>query len=156
MHCLNDHRFLYPRQIGPTWQRINMGVNQFIKTMIREFPAEKVHLDTRVREISLLDKKRYSLLTSSGQQIYFDRVVFAVDNQEVLQLLHPKIGLEERGIIQHFKTAQNIAVLHSDSLVRIRSSNPGSLCASIFLSTIGLMLIATPALTECLSILAGT
>lgn len=120
MRCLNDSQILYPRRAAPKWQRINMGVNQLAQTMTREFPPDRVHLKVQVHEISFC-KKKYCLLTSSGQPMYFDHVVFAVDSREVLRLLNLKLSVEEREIIQNFKVAQNIAVLHSDVLVRTNS-----------------------------------
>lgn len=53
--------------------------------------------------------------------MYFDHVVFAVDSREVLRLLNLKLSVEEKEILQNFKVAQNIAVLHSDVLVRTNS-----------------------------------
>ena len=118
MHCLNDYQILSPRHTASKWQRINMGVHHFVKSMTREFPPAKIHLKTRVREVSPVGKKGYTLLTSDTQPMYFDHVVFAVDNQETLQLLQPQLSSEEREIIQNFKAAQNVAVLHSDVMVR--------------------------------------
>ncbi|THC94402.1 hypothetical protein EYZ11_006131 [Aspergillus tanneri] len=100
-----------------------MGVNNFIEAMTRNFPLERVHLNTNIREIQLSGKGQYSLITSDGQQLYFDHIVFAVDGQEILRLWHPKLlSVEEKEIIEHLKTTKNIAVLHSDVLLTTRIS----------------------------------
>ncbi|KAK1139315.1 hypothetical protein N8T08_001086 [Aspergillus melleus] len=117
MHCLNDYQILSPRHTASKWQRINMGVHHFVKSMTREFPPANIHLKTRVREVSPVGKKGYTLLTSDTQPMYFDHVVFAVDSQEALQLFQSKLSSEEREIIQNFKAAQNVAVLHSDVML---------------------------------------
>ncbi|GAB1192295.1 hypothetical protein APSETT444_001484 [Aspergillus pseudonomiae] len=88
--------------------------------MAKGFSSENVHLNTRVREITRVDKRQYSLFTADGRESHFDHIIFAVDNDEILKILGSNIDTDETEIIEGLKTTNNIAVLHSDPFV----SNP--------------------------------
>jgi predicted NAD/FAD-binding protein len=116
VRCLRDHKLFRTQRTTPDFRRINAGTSHLIQSMASSFPFEKVHLNTRVREIVRLGKKEYAISTDGGE-LHFDHIVFAVDNDEVLNILGSNIDAEQKEIIQGLRTTKNIAVLHSDPLV---------------------------------------
>ncbi|KAL4891945.1 hypothetical protein BDV59DRAFT_61284 [Aspergillus ambiguus] len=82
-----------------------------------KFPSEKIHLYTKVQEIQRCGKNgkhNYRLLISDGRQLYFNRVVFAIDSREILNILRLNVDPDEKEILRDLCTVRNIAVLHSD------------------------------------------
>lgn len=126
---INLARFLYDQKLHKVlktairWRHIDATASQFIQCMTAGFPPDKVHMMTKVQEVRRIGKKGYRLLMSTGEEMSFDRVIFAVDSQEALRLLKSTIGVEETEVLRGIRTIKNIAVLHSDFLVRIYDHN---------------------------------
>lgn len=114
---LYRHGLLSVSRSGPAWKRITAGANQFVQRMLRDAPAAKVHLKTRVLEAKPSPKGQTTLLTSDGRTWHFDHVIFAVDAQEAISILGSAIEPKELSILQHLRVSKHIAVLHSDPLV---------------------------------------
>lgn len=117
IHSLSDHQLLSTCDTIPKWRRIDPGVRYLIETMAKEFPHEKLHLQTKVDEITRRSKSQYDLVTSEGKHSHFDHIIFTVDGQEILRLLGSTTTTEEKDILQCLGVTKNIAVLHSDSHV---------------------------------------
>ncbi|RAL09720.1 uncharacterized protein BO97DRAFT_427141 [Aspergillus homomorphus CBS 101889] len=117
IRCLYDHQLLWYRQNVPEWRRIELGAHHLVQVMSRDFDSSKVHLDARVRQLTRYDKRLYRLVTADGIEMDFDRIIFAVDGEEIMQILGPQASAQERKIIGGLGTTKNISVLHSDSLV---------------------------------------
>lgn len=118
-HFLYDHKLHRILKTALRWRHLDVTASQFIQRMATGFPPNKVHMMTKVQEVRRIGKKGYRLLMSNGEEMNFDRVVFALDSQEAFQLLKSTIGVEEAEILRGIGTIKNIAVLHSDFLVSI-------------------------------------
>jgi len=96
---------------------MDVTASQFVQRMTDSFSAGKVHLGTKVQQVKRTGKGKYSLFTSDSEEMDFDHVIFAVDSDEVLQLLQPTKKAKEREILQDIRMTNNIAVLHSNPSV---------------------------------------
>ncbi|KAL2821925.1 hypothetical protein BJX63DRAFT_417730 [Aspergillus granulosus] len=113
---LNDHQLLSTCEAIPRWRRIGPGVRYLIEAMIRHLPRDKLHLQTKVHEVTRRSKSQYDLVTSGGKQSHFekfDHIIFTVDGSEILELLGPTVDSEERDILRSLNVTRNIAILHS-------------------------------------------
>lgn len=111
------HRLLYLPQHGPKWQRIKADTSILVQRMANNFPAAKIHLETKVSEVRHPGKDQFKLITSDGRKWCFDHIVFAVDAQECLRILNSTILPEEQEILKEMRVSEKIAVLHSDPTV---------------------------------------
>ncbi|PYH80918.1 FAD/NAD(P)-binding domain-containing protein [Aspergillus uvarum CBS 121591] len=116
IRCLYDHQLLWPRQNVP-WRSIERGVSHLVQALSRDFDPSRVHLEARVRRVTRYDKKVYRLVTADGRARDFNRIIFAVDSEEIMQILGPLASAQDRKIIGGLGTTKNISVLHSDSLL---------------------------------------
>lgn len=101
---------------------MDISAGQFIQHMAAGFPPSNVHIRAKVQEVKRIGKKGYRLVIPNGEEMDFSHVIFAVDNQEALQLLKSTIRAEEMEVLQDMRTTRSIAVLHSDFLVSIHAS----------------------------------
>lgn len=62
-------------------------------------------------------KGRFALTTSDNNTEYFDHIIFAVDSQEILDILRPIINADEQDVLQALGTSTHVGVLHSDPSV---------------------------------------
>lgn len=121
-------RFLYDNQLHNIlktthrWRRMDISASQFIQHMAAGFPPSNVYTRTKVQEVKRVGKKGYRLVIPNGEEMDFSHVIFAVDNQEALQLLKSTIRAEEMEVLQDMRTTRSIVVLHSDFLVSIHAS----------------------------------
>ncbi|GLA24894.1 hypothetical protein CBS147346_8977 [Aspergillus niger] len=127
VQALCDHQLLRPRQALPDWRRIGPGVSHFIQTMTKSFPSSKVHLKTRVREVVQYGKK-YGIMTSAGEEMFFNHIVFAVNGQETIKILGTLANEQEKEIMRSLGSTRNISVLHSDPLLMPNVEDPGPAC----------------------------
>ncbi|KAL4752838.1 hypothetical protein BDW72DRAFT_51320 [Aspergillus terricola var. indicus] len=111
---LHEHRLLSMCENRPKWRRINPGVRYLVDAIAKNFPLERLHLQTKVNEIARRSKSQYDLLTSDGKHSRFDHVILTVDGPEILRLLCSTVTEEENHILQSLGVTRNIAVLHSD------------------------------------------
>ncbi|GKZ19181.1 hypothetical protein AbraIFM66951_008015 [Aspergillus brasiliensis] len=127
VRCLYDHQLLKPRQALPNWRRIGPGMSHFIQTMTKNFPSSKVHLRTRVGKVVQYGKK-YGIMTSAGEEMFFNHIVFAVNGQETIKILGSLANEQEKEIIRSLGSTRNISVLHSDPLLMPNVEDPGPAC----------------------------
>ncbi|KAL4887063.1 hypothetical protein BJY04DRAFT_46202 [Aspergillus karnatakaensis] len=122
---LSDHQFFSTSDTILKWRRIDPGVRHLIKTLVRHCPSEKLHLWTKVNEITRRSKSQYDLTTSNGIYSQFDHIVFTVDGDEILRLLGSTATVDEKEVLQNLGVTRNIAVLHSDYPSVTASAAPG-------------------------------
>ncbi|KAL4738318.1 hypothetical protein BDV11DRAFT_206074 [Aspergillus similis] len=113
-HSLHEHQLLFLCENMPKWRRIDPGVRYLVDALAKSFPLERLHLQTKVNEISRRSKSQYDLLTSDGKHSRFDHVILTVDGPEILRLLCSTVTEEENRVLQSLRVTRNIAVLHSD------------------------------------------
>ncbi|RAK82695.1 uncharacterized protein BO72DRAFT_366256 [Aspergillus fijiensis CBS 313.89] len=123
IRCLYDHQLLRPRQNAPKWRSIERGASRLVQVLSRDFDPSRVHLEARVRRVTRYDKKVYRLVTADGREIDFNRIIFTVDSEEVVQILGPLASAQDRKIIGGLGTTKNISVLHSDSLLLLEKEH---------------------------------
>lgn len=116
VRSLFDHHLLCTPRSTPQWQQLDQPASQFMKTMAMDFPVTNVHLRSRVIELktSANHKGRFVLTTSDNNTEYFDHIIFAVDSQEILDILRPIINADEQDVLQALGTSTHVGVLHSD------------------------------------------
>ncbi|KAL4764069.1 uncharacterized protein BDW70DRAFT_157191 [Aspergillus foveolatus] len=113
-HSLHEHQLLSMCENMPKWRRIDPGVRYLVDAIAKDFPLERLHLQTKVNEIVRRSKSQYDLLTSDGKYSRFDHVILTVDGPEILRLLCSTVTEEESHVLQSLAVTRNIAVLHSD------------------------------------------
>ncbi|PYI22514.1 FAD/NAD(P)-binding domain-containing protein [Aspergillus violaceofuscus CBS 115571] len=116
IRCLYDHQLLWPRQNVPRWRSIERGASHLVQVLSRDFDPSRVHLKAKVRRVTRYDKKVYRLVTADGRERDFNRIIFAVDSEDIMHILGPLASAQDRKIIGGLGTTKNISVLHSDSL----------------------------------------
>jgi len=124
-----DHQLLGMPRSAQRWRTVRGGASHFIQTLSKEFPSEKIHLKSRVAEVQQPGKNEaFIIRTADGQSHHFDHIVFAVNSEEVLKIMHSIVDAKERNILREFRTSKTVAVLHSDSSVsgqlQLRSQLP--------------------------------
>lgn len=117
-------RFMYDHEILSTpwqkagWRTIQGGMEEFIKAMSKTFPADKLHLRTRVVNVEPADMDADFTLRTNNDELYdFDHIIFAVDGEEVLKICSPLLDVQETNIISGLRTSKTVGVLHSDASV---------------------------------------
>jgi predicted NAD/FAD-binding protein len=113
-HSLHEHQLLSMCENMPKWRRIDPGVRYLVDAITRNFPLERLHLQTKVNEIVPRSESQYDLLTSDGKHSRFDHVILTVDGPEILRLLCSTVTEVESHVLQSLSVTRNIAVLHSD------------------------------------------
>ena len=64
------------------------------------------------------DDGQVCLTTADGSIEKFDHVVFAVHANQALSILGEGVTPTEYEILRHFRTSENVCILHSDMSVR--------------------------------------
>ena len=109
-----NHHLLSTVTARPRWKTIDGGAIQYIKAVMKEFPEQRVHLQTRVDGLVSSQDGSVILRTSNGQTELFDHVILATHGDQALQIMDKVATEEERNILAGFKTSRNVAVMHSD------------------------------------------
>jgi predicted NAD/FAD-binding protein len=108
-----NHHLLNTITARPPWLTIPGGSNQYVETVMKDVPRDRVHLNTPV-ELVKSDFGSVTLLTATGLNETFDHVILATHGDQALDLIHKGATEEEVLILNRFHTSENIAVLHSD------------------------------------------
>ncbi|KAE8374753.1 FAD/NAD(P)-binding domain-containing protein [Aspergillus bertholletiae] len=125
IRSLCDHQLFGARRTAPCFRRIDGGASHVVQTMTEGFAPENVHLSTSVWKVVRIGKRQYTLFTEDGRESHFGHVIFAVGNDEIVKILGSNIDTEEAEIISGLKTANNIAILHSDPFLAPNLYGPG-------------------------------
>ncbi len=112
-----NHHLLSTVMARPSWLTIKDGSKQYIDAVMKDFPAEQVHLRTAVTSVnssqSQKEQKILLVLSNKREELY-DHVILATHGDQALQIIQPTATTEEIRILSNFKTSSNTASLHSD------------------------------------------
>lgn len=118
-----NHHLLNTITTRPPWLTIPGGSNQYIEAVMKDFPQDRVHLNTPVN-LAKSDFGSVTLQTAGGFNESFDHVILAIHGDQALDLIHKHGTEEEISILNRFHNSKNTAILHSDLSVRISPSPP--------------------------------
>lgn len=97
----------------PDWLTIPGGTKQYIDVVMKDFPQERVHLNSKVTA-AIPEVKGKVTLRVNGDDLLFDHVILATHGDQALDILMPVATKQEFDVLRGFRTNHNIAVLHSD------------------------------------------
>lgn len=129
-----NHHLLSTVAARPSWMTIPSGSKSYIDAVVKDVPAERIHLATRVVAVDNTgqDGTRVSLKFENGKEEdeEFDHVVLACHGDTAFELVcgGGKGTDEEKEILSGFQTTENVAYLHSDLSVSV----PDALSFSLY------------------------
>lgn len=97
------------------WYTLHNGSQAYREILIRPF-KDKVQVNNAVVNVKRLPNGKAVVTTAKGQQLEFDKVIFASHANETLKLLDEPTADEER-LLSVFHYEKNKATVHSDELV---------------------------------------
>ncbi|MCJ1440003.1 MAG: hypothetical protein MMC23_000485 [Stictis urceolatum] len=106
------------------WRTFRHGSRTYIDSFSRTLSSrQQVHLNSAVKQVHRHSDGSTSLSFPNGSSQTFDHIVLAVHANQALRLLGNTATAQESDILQHFRTQENICILHSDeSLLPTRAS----------------------------------
>lgn len=107
-----NHHLLSTLATRPAWMTIPGGSQQYIDAVLKDFPKDSIHLNSRV--IGVEDINGKVILQFEEEEELFDHVVLACHGDQAMEIIKDSGTEEERSILSGFKTSQNVAYLHSD------------------------------------------
>ncbi|KAL9059886.1 MAG: hypothetical protein Q9162_000956 [Coniocarpon cinnabarinum] len=109
-----NHHLLSTFAHRPSWMTIPGGSAQYIKAALKDFPDDRVHLRTPIIGIEEINNKLI-LQFDNDEEDLFDHVILAVHGDTAANIIHDGGTEEERSILSHFHTTENVAYLHNDT-----------------------------------------
>ena len=116
-----NHHLLSTVAARPIWMTIVGGSQQYIDAVMRDFPEDRVHLDTAIRSLSILDNGQLAIHRTDGKRDVFDHVILATHGDQAMEIIREVATPQEIEIMSGFKTSKNTAVLHSDRSVCVKA-----------------------------------
>ena len=116
-----NHHLLTTVAARPTWMTIVGGSKQYIDAVMRDFPEDRVHLNTGIQSLSILENEQLAVHRMDGRREVFDHVILATHGDQAMEIIRDIATLQETEIMSAFKTSKNTAVLHSDRSVCSRT-----------------------------------
>ncbi|KAI9848246.1 MAG: hypothetical protein M1838_000602 [Thelocarpon superellum] len=110
-----NHHLLTAISKRPKWMTIPGGAKRYIEAVLKEFPADHIHLRSPVTSVLKSDEDCVILTTSGGQVQSYDHVILATHGDQALEIIQPGATEAEKEILAQFQTNKNVAVLHSDT-----------------------------------------
>lgn len=108
-----NHHLLNTITERAAWLTIPGGTKQYIDAVMKSFPENRVHLNTKVTAV-IPESKGKVVLRANGKDLSFDHVVLATHGDTAFDILKPIATKQEADVLSGFRTSHNIAVLHSD------------------------------------------
>ncbi|KZT73872.1 FAD/NAD(P)-binding domain-containing protein [Daedalea quercina L-15889] len=115
-------RFMYNHHLlqilgKPSWLTLEGGSESYVKQILSNLPASQLHLSTRIQSAKRVSQHGVELVTSSGETVIYDHVIFACHSDSVLNILRTggTVTAEEERILGAFEWNKNVAVLHYDT-----------------------------------------
>ena len=103
------------------WQTIKYGSKAYINAFLKSIPpSHHIHLETPIESCVREGDGKVCLRLANGPIETFDHVVFAVHANQALAILGQGVTPMEYEILKHFRTSENVCVLHSDISVRFQ------------------------------------
>ncbi|KAK3304511.1 uncharacterized protein B0T15DRAFT_399848 [Chaetomium strumarium] len=99
----------------PAWLTFATGSRTYINKVMSGFPPNHVRLNTAVSKLTNEPDGRVRLHTADGSSEVFDHVILATHGDQAYSIVRDSATEQERAILQNFRTAPNVAVLHSDA-----------------------------------------
>ena len=112
-----NHHLLNTISQRAPWLTIRGGTKRYVDAIMKDFPQERVHLNSEVKSVTNTEDGRVILAVGS-QRVEYDHVILATHGDQALNIVRPSATKDEIGILSNFKTSRNVAVLHSDLSVR--------------------------------------
>lgn len=125
-----NHHLLTTVGARPPWLTIQGGSEQYIHAVMADFPSQRLHLNTAIKSLRVLDHDQIALQSINGQEDIFDHVVLATHGDQAMKIIRNTATDAERNVMSGFKTSTNTAVLHSDLSVSIIKDYPSCLLVS--------------------------
>ena len=107
-----NHHLLSTLSQRPDWLTIPGGSKQYIDTVMKDYPQDCIHMNSRVTAIR--SSKGHVALTVNGSEETFDHVILATHGDEALKIIRSSASQREIDILSGFETNKNLAILHSD------------------------------------------
>lgn len=114
-----NHHLLNTITDRPDWLTIPGGTKQYIDAVMKDFPQDRVHLNSKVAA-AIPEAKGNVVLESkvilqvNGEDLLFDHVILATHGDQALDIIKSHATKQELDVLGGFRTNHNIAVLHSD------------------------------------------
>ena len=108
-----NHHLLNTITARPDWLTIPGGSRRYIDAVLKDFPRDHIHLNTRVTSVVPKNEGQIVLRTAEND-LLFDHVILATHGDQALDLIKFSATKQELEVLEGFKTNHNIAVLHSD------------------------------------------
>ena len=108
-----NHHLLNTITDRPAWLTIPGGSKRYIDAVMKDFPKERVHLDSEVKNIEPGFKGKVKIRVN-GEDLLFDHVILATHGDQAREIMKNSATKLEHDILRGFETSHNIAVLHSD------------------------------------------
>lgn len=112
LRFFHNHGFLGLHTQHPWWT-VDGGAREYVRRMWPLF-GNHVRLSQPVRAVTRLASGGARVVTATGTQETFDRVILATHADQALRLLDPP-DREERQLLGEFKYQPNEAVVHTDT-----------------------------------------
>ncbi len=109
-----NHHLLSTVSVRPEWLTLKEGSKSYIDTVMEDFPADRVFLNSAVQRVGNDKNGGVTLHLENDKSDTFDHVILATHGDQALSLLGESVTSEEKSVLSSFKTSQNEAVLHSD------------------------------------------
>lgn len=109
-----NHHLLNTIAARPTWMTIPGGTKQYIDIVMKDFPQDRVYLNTAIRTLRNRNDGRVLLLREDGKEEIYDHVILATHGDQAMEIIRDTAMPEETHIMSGFKTSINTAALHSD------------------------------------------
>ncbi|KAI9686818.1 MAG: hypothetical protein M1820_010553 [Bogoriella megaspora] len=110
-----NHHLLTTISERPPWLTIPGGTRKYLDAIMKDFPEDRIHLNTPITSITNNRSESVILHTNrKGEQWMFDEVILACHGDQALQILAASVTETEEDILGAFKTSPNTVFLHSD------------------------------------------
>lgn len=108
-----NHHLLSTISARPDWMTIKDGSQQYIDAVLKDFPAERVHLKSKITK--LMPNKNGTVELSAGSKTeIFDHVILATHGDQAMDIMSEAANRQEKDILSGFRTSRNVAIMHSD------------------------------------------
>lgn len=111
VHFFSNHDLMNGMQPARRWRTVDGGSREYVSRLAARFPGQ-VHLQAEAVQITRAGG-RPLVHFAGGSQADFDQVVLACHGPQARAMLGDA-DAQEREILDGFRTAPNLAVLHSD------------------------------------------
>jgi predicted NAD/FAD-binding protein len=114
-----NHHLLSTVGARPTWMTVKDGSHRYVEAILKDVPPERIHLRKGAKSLrGKVDGKVQLSLDDGGMEV-FDHVILATHGDTAADIIKDSATAEELSIMSRFKTSSNVAVLHSDTSVRL-------------------------------------